>query len=177
MLRSSALIVACLIATPAAAQEVFLGVLDHGVETPMSFDIEESGTDIQAGYRFAPIEALGAIGSPAPYVIASINTRGDTSFVGAGLAWTIGKGPVYLRPGLGLVIHDGPEYRVDTTGTVRTDLGSRVLFEPELGLGVRVNERISVEAQWTHISHATLFNGQQNPGIDMIGLRLNYRTN
>jgi lipid A 3-O-deacylase len=176
MLRSSALLAACLIATPVAAQEVFVGVNKHAVETPFSFDIEEGGTDIQAGYRFAPIEGLSAIGKPAPYVIASVNTKGDTSFAGVGLAWTIGKGPVYLRPGLGLVIHEGPDYRVDSTGTVRTDLGSRVLFEPELGLGVRVSQRLSAEVQWTHISHATLFNSQQNPGIDMIGLRLNYRT-
>jgi lipid A 3-O-deacylase len=180
MLRSFALLAACLpsflIASPVAAQAVFVGVTKHAVETPFTFDIEEGGVDVQAGYRFAPIKALSAIGSPAPYVIASVNTRGDTSFAGAGLAWTIGKGPVYLRPGLGLVIHDGPDYRVDSGGTFRTDLGSRVLFEPELGLGVRVNERVSVEAQWTHISHAQLFNGDQNPGIDMIGLRLNYRT-
>lgn len=180
MLRSFALLAACLpsflSATPAAAQEVFVGVSKHAVETPFTFDIEEGGVDLQAGYRFAPIEALSAIGKPAPYVIASVNTKGDTSFAGAGLAWTIGKGPVYLRPGLGLVIHDGPDYRVDSSGTFRTDLGSRVLFEPELGLGVRVSQRVSVEAQWTHISHAQLFNGDQNPGIDMIGLRLNYRT-
>ncbi len=177
MLRSSALLAACLVASPAAAQEVFVGVLNHQVETPFSLEIEEGGTDLQGGYRFKPIEALSAIGKPAPYIIASVNTAGDTSFVGGGLAWTIGKGPVYFRPGLGLVIHDGPDFRVDRAGTTRTDLGSRVLFEPELGLGVRVNERFSIEAQWTHLSHAQLFNGQQNPGLDMVGLRLNYRTN
>ena len=162
-------------ATPAAAQEVFVGVMAHGVETPFTFDTGESGVDLQAGYRFAPIEALHAVGKPAPYVIASLNTRGDTSFAGAGLAWTVGKGPVYVRPGIGFVLQDGPSYRVDRARGVRTDLGSRVLFEPELGLGVRVSERLSVEANWTHISHATLFNSQQNPGIDMIGMRLNYR--
>lgn len=176
ILRPSLVLAACLVASPAAAQEVFIGLADHGVETPFTFDTEEGGADLQAGYRFAPIDGLSAIGKPAPYVIASVNTKGDTSFVGAGLAWTIGKGPVYLRPGVGLVVHDGPDRRVDSTGTFRTELGSRVLFEPELGLGVRVSPRVSIEANWSHISHARLFNAEQNPGIDMIGLRLNYRT-
>ena len=52
-------------------------------------------------------------------------------------------------------------------------LGSRVLFEPELALGWRASERLAVEARWMHISHAQLFDGKQNPGFDMMGLRLN----
>jgi len=164
------------VATPAAAQEAFVGVYVHGVDTPFTFETGEGGVDLQAGYRFAPIESLSAIGKPAPYLIASLNTQGDTSFAGAGLAWTIGKGKVYLRPGVGVVVHDGPDYRVDPAGLTRTDLGSRVLFAPELGLGLRLGERLSLEANWTHISHARLFDGGQNPGIDMMGLRLNYRT-
>ena len=159
--------------TPAAAQEVFVGTYAHGVDTPFTFDTGEGGVDLEAGYRFAPIDALSAIGKPAPYVIASLNTRGDTSFVGAGLAWTIGKGPVYLRPGVGLVVHDGPSNRIDPTGT-HTELGSRVLFEPELALGARVSDRLGIEASWVHISHARLFNSQQNPGIDMMGVRVTY---
>jgi lipid A 3-O-deacylase len=163
-------------AAPASAQEAFVGVLTHGVDTPFTFDTGEGGVDLQAGYRFAPIEGLAAIGRPAPYLIASLNTRGDTSFAGAGIAWTIGKGKVYLRPGVGVVVHDGPGYRVDPATMTRTDLGSRVLFSPELGLGLRLDERLSLEANWTHISHARLFDAGQNPGIDMMGLRLNYRT-
>lgn len=177
MLRTLAVSFAVLVAAaPAAAQEVFVGAYAHGVATPFTFDTGEGGVDLQAGYRFAQIEGLAAIGKPAPYVIASLNTRGDTSFAGAGLAWTIGRGKAYLRPGVGVVVHDGPEYQVDPATFIRTDLGSRVLFSPELGLGLRLNERLSLEANWTHISHARLFNAGQNPGIDMMGLRLNYRT-
>jgi len=50
-----------------------------------------------------------------------------------------------------------------------------VLFEPEIALGYRIDERFSIEASWMHISQGQLFNGRQNPGIDMIGARLNYR--
>jgi len=171
----AAALAALVLAAPAAAQEVFAGVYLHEVDTPLTLHTGESGADIALGYRFAPIAPLKAVGSPAPYVIGSLNSAGDTSFAGAGLSWTIGKGPVYVRPAIAVVIHDGPDYRVDPLTRRRTDLGSRVLFEPELGIGYRVNGKVSVEASWMHISQGRLFNWQQNPGIDMIGARLAYR--
>jgi lipid A 3-O-deacylase len=51
------------------------------------------------------------------------------------------------------------------------DFGSRLLFEPELGVGARINQRVSVEASWVHMSQGQVF-GKQNPGIDNIGMRL-----
>jgi lipid A 3-O-deacylase len=47
-----------------------------------------------------------------------------------------------------------------------------VLFEPEVSLGTRINDRLSVEASWVHMSHAQL-KGRENPGIDNLGVRLN----
>lgn len=170
----AALAALCLV-SPAAAQEVFAGLYAHEVDTPLTLRTDESGVDIEVGYRFAPIEALRAIGRPVPYLIGSLNTAGDTSFVGAGLGWTLGKGRFYARPALGVVVHDGPSLRVDPVAARRTDLGSRVLFAPEFGLGYRVTDRFAVEASWVHISQGRLFNWQQNPGIDMIGARLVYR--
>lgn len=163
-----------LAATPAGAGEVFAGAYAHGVETPLTFHTGEDGVDIQLGYRFEGIAALAAIGEPAPYVMASVNAGGDTSFAGAGLGWKLGKGPIYVRPGVGLVVHDGPSDRVDPVTGRHTELGSRVLFAPELGVGVKLSPRLGVEASWVHISHAQLFNGAQNPGIDMMGVRLNW---
>ena len=166
---------AALAAAPASAQELFGGVYVHAVDTPFTLDTGEHGTDIEAGYRFAPIESLSAIGKPSPYVIASVNTAGDTSFAGAGLSWKIGKGRVYVRPGIGLVVNNAPSYRVDPVTGYRTDLGSRVLFEPELAIGAKLSPRLGIEASWVHVSHARLFNSEQNPGIDMMGLRLTYK--
>ncbi len=160
----------------ASAQEVFGGVYAHAVDTPFTLETTESGTvDIAAGVRFGGIEALDFIGSPEPYLVGNLNTSGDTSFAGFGLAWTIGKGPVYVRPGIGLVVHDGPEFRVNPETGFRTDLGSRVLFEPEIGVGYRLTDRASLEAHWMHISQGQIFDGEQNPGIDMIGARVNYK--
>lgn len=160
------------LAFPARADEVFAGVYAHGVDTPFSLQTEEGGTDIQLGYRLAPIESLGFLGKPVPYVIASVNTGGDTSFAGAGLSWKIGGGPVYLRPELGIVIHDGPSRNISTTGRY-LHLGSRVLLQPGLSVGAELNPKLDIEASWTHISHASLCNRRQNPGLDMWGVRLN----
>lgn len=161
--------------SPGTAQEIYGGVYVHGVDTPFTLNTNEGGVDVQLGYRFAPIEALRAIGRPEPYVFASVNLDGDTNFAGVGISWKAEVGPIYLRPGVGLVVHDAPSLRVDPVTRIRTDLGSRVLFEPEIAIGAQVSERLSVEASWVHISNARLFNSEQNPGIDTMGVRLNWR--
>lgn len=176
MLRSILLVAAlapALAAGPAAAQEVFAGAYVHGVDTPFTLRTEEGGADFQAGYRFAPQEALDFLGRPAPYLVASVNTVGDTSFAGGGLGWELRKGAIYVRPALGIVVHDGPSERYSPRDGKRTDLGSSVLFAPEIAVGTRLSKRLSIEASWVHISHARLFNFGQNPGIDMMGVRLN----
>jgi lipid A 3-O-deacylase len=161
---------------PAHAGEVFGGIHAHAVDTPFSLDSGEGGADIQLGLRGAPIEGLAAIGSPEPYAFVSVNTAGDTDFVAAGLAWKIELGRrLYLRPGIGLSLNNGPKRRVDPATGNRTELGSAVLFEPEFGVGVDLGQGASLEASWVHISGARLFNGEQNPGIDMIGVRVNWR--
>ncbi len=172
-----ALTLALTVSAPANAGEVFGGLYAHAVDTPLSLDSGESGADIELGYRGAPIDALSAIASPEPYAFVSINTAGDTDFVAAGLAWKFDVGPVYLRPGIGLSLNNGPGRRVDPATGNRTELGSSVLFAPEFGVGVELGRGASLEASWVHISGARLFNNEQNPGIDMIGVRVNWRIN
>ncbi|MXO97168.1 hypothetical protein GRI34_12145 [Erythrobacter aquimaris] len=177
-LRITALLAATLafgLPATAHADEVYGGVYAHGVDTPFTFDTGEGGADLQVGYRFDPIAGLESLGGPQPYVFGSVNSGGDTNFAGVGVSWKAEIGKLYLRPGVGLVIHDAPDLRVDPATGMRTDLGSRVLFEPELAIGVDLDPRWSLEASWVHISNARLFNSEQNPGIDMMGLRLNYR--
>ena len=160
-------------ATPAYAQEVFAGVAAHGVDTPFTLKTHEDGADIQLGVRSDPIEGLKLIGKPSAYIFGSVNTNGDTNLIAAGLSWKIGQ-QFYVRPGIGLAVHDGPKLRFDTKGR-RTDLGSRILFEPEIGVGYQIDPRFSIEAHWSHVSHARLFNSKQNPGLDMIGARVNVK--
>ncbi len=161
------------LAAPAAAQagEVFGGVYVHDVDTFLTKGGYEDGADLQIGWRGDRIAGLGAIGGPSPYAFVSVNSAGDTNYAAAGLSRKIG-GPLYLRPGVGIAIHDGPDRRVRNGR--RVDFGSRVLFEPELAVGYALNEQVSLEASWVHLSHAQLFS-RQNAGMDNFGLRLNYR--
>ena len=158
----------------ASADEAFVGAYAHGVNTPFSIDVGESGADLQVGYRLRPAKWLNFIGKPSPYVIASLNSDGDTSFLGAGLSWKLGRGRIYVRPELGIVVHDGPARKISAKGRY-LDLGSRVLFEPGMAVGVNMTPKVAIEASWVHISHGQLCDSIQNPGLDMWGARLNVR--
>ena len=158
-------------AVPAQGQELFGGLYAHDVDTGLTKSGIEEGVDFELGWRGESIAFLHAIGAPRPQAFVSLNSAGNTHFAAAGIGWKIG-GRAYLRPGIGLAVHSGPGRRVP--GDDRIDFGSRILFAPELGVGARVSDRLSVEASWVHLSHAQLF-GPQNPGLDTIGVRLNYR--
>jgi hypothetical protein len=138
-LRSSILaatLTAGLAAAPAAASEVYLGASFHGVDTPFTLEAGERGHDAQMGFRSERIEGLGAIGKPSAYVHAQASLDGETSLIAAGLSWKIGD-RFYARPGIGLALHNDRIAEYDAAGR-RLDLGSRVLFEPELALGARL---------------------------------------
>ena len=160
------------LAAPAHAGELYGGVYAHAVDTPFTLDTQEEGADLQLGYRLDPLLPVARI---EPYVFGSVNSeRGGTDFVGVGISRKFGLGSVYVRPGVGLVLHNAPSLRSNPASGLRTDLGSRVLFEPEIALGLNLAPRVSVEASWVHISNGQIL-GKQNPGIDMIGLRANLK--
>lgn len=155
------------LAAPAQAGDLFGGVYKHAVSTPLSLEGgREQGIDFQLGYRGGPI-ALGL----QPYAFAALNSADDTSYAAVGLSRKFGD-RIFIRPGFGIAIHNGSAAKFDDPD--RIALGSRVLFEPELGIGIRVAPRLTVEASWIHMSHAALFSGQ-NPGIDNIGARVDLR--
>jgi hypothetical protein len=158
-------------ASPAQADEIFGGIFAHDVKTGLTRSGFERGADLQLGWRGERIGALGLIGAPSPHAFVSVNSAGDTHYAAAGISWKIGRA-FYARPGIGLAVHTGPGRVVPGDG--RIDFGSRVLFAPELGVGVQVSGQVSVEASIVHLSHGQLFGGQ-NPGLDNLGLRLNYR--
>jgi hypothetical protein len=170
-IRLGAALAFAVAASPAQGQELFGGIYVHDVDTGLTRSGIEEGADLELGWRGDRIRALRAIGAPSPQAFVSLNSAGDTHFAAAGLSWKIG-GRIYLRPGIGLAVHTGPGRVVPGDG--RIDFGSRILFAPEVGIGARVSDRLSVEASWVHLSHAQLF-GPQNPGLDTIGVRLNYR--
>jgi len=169
--RIALLVAALSLSAPAAASELFGGVYAHGVNTPLSLGgSPEGGFDFQLGFRGGRIVPGTKL---EPYVFGALNSKGTTHYGAAGLAWKFGD-RLYVRPGLGLAIHSGSAANFDNPDNHKIEFGSRILFEPEVGVGARINDRLSVEASWVHMSHATLFS-RQNPGIDNLGVRLNLK--
>jgi hypothetical protein len=172
-LRFVALLVAALAAAviPSAADagELFGGVFVHDVKTPLDKSGIETGIDLSIGYRGDAIAHLFS-GVLQPYLFGALNSAGDTDYAAAGVAakFPLG-GSWFIRPGIGLAIHDGSAGKYFRSDKIA--FGSRVLFEPELGIGTQLNRRFSLEATWIHMSHAQVF-GKENPGIDNIGMRV-----
>jgi lipid A 3-O-deacylase len=167
--RVAVIVVALLAAAPAPAHagEIFGGLYIHDVDTPLTKSGVEGGADVQLGWRGGRIGATPL----QPYIFGALNTAGETSYAAVGLSARFGSS-VYVRPGLGIAVHNGSARNFEDPTNGEIDFGSRVLFEPELGIGARINEHLSIEASWVHMSHAQLF-GRQNPGVDNIGVRLN----
>lgn len=162
-------VAAGLLSAPASAGELFGGLYVHDVKLPTDLSGIEGGMDVMVGYRG------GDIGHTPlqPYLFGALNTAGDTSYAAAGLSARFGHS-IYIRPGLGIAVHTGSAEKFQDLTNDKIDFGSRVLFEPELGVGAQVSDRVSIEASWVHMSHAQLF-GHQNPGIDNLGVRLNLK--
>ena len=156
-------------AAPAQAGELFGGLFVHDVKTPLTLSGVENGADAQIGWRG------GRIGKTPlqPYVLASVNSAGNTHFAAAGISAKFGD-QIFIRPGVGIAVHSGSAANFDNPFNDEIEFGSRVLFEPELGIGARLTDRTTIEASWVHLSQGQVF-GRQNPGIDNLGVRLSYR--
>lgn len=166
----TAAIAVAAISGTASADELFAGIHKHDVKTPLDASGIESGADFSLGYRFSTIGHLFRA-DLQPYIFGAVNSAGNTDYAAAGIE---AKFPissrVYLRPGIGLAVHDGSAgkyYRSD-----KIAFGSRILFEPEIAIGATITRRFSLEASWVHMSHGQLF-GKENPGIDNFGVRMN----
>ena len=194
---ATAAVAALACAAPAMADEVFVGVYKHdvtfiGEAVGLGAAGREDGVDIHLGYRTERIESLTWLGKPQVHAMISINSENTSNFVAAGFNWKIDLGQpggFYLRPGMGLAYTDGkaglppanapnltPEERARRTKLyyTRIDFGSKVLFEPELALGYQVNDRVSVELSYTHLSNGQIFHQGKNQGLDDAGVRLVY---
>jgi lipid A 3-O-deacylase len=185
-----AAVVTALMLAPASANaaETFLGVYAHDIDDRISIGHSpESGQQIVGGVRSERLESLRAIGRPRAHLLAGVNTEGGINYAAAGLSWRfhLGSERFYLQPGIGAAVHSGkvnlpsslepgltPQERDRRLAVRRNnlDLGSRVLFEPEVSLGWQATERMALELSWIHLSHAQLAS-KQNPGLGDLGLR------
>lgn len=164
-----AIVPAVFATTPAQADEIIGGVYVHDVDTFLTIAGVEDGMDVQLGWRGNRIGKTPL----QPYAFAAVNTSGNTNYAAVGLSAKFGK-TIFIRPGLGIAVHTGSTKGYQIDGNGKLEFGSRVLFEPELGIGFNINDRTSIEASWVHMSHATLFS-DQNPGIDNLGVRFAFK--
>ena len=184
-------------AAPALAGEAFVGVYKHDVTfignaVGLGAAGREDGVDVHLGYRTDKLENLRWLGKPQVHTMVSINSKNTSNFVAAGFDWKIdfgGEGGFYLRPGMGLAYTDGKaklppanapgltQAEIDRRTYLyyhRIEFGSHVLFEPELALGYQVNDKVSVELSYTHLSNGQIFHQGKNQGLDDAGVRLVY---
>jgi len=150
-------------------------------------DSGEDGTvDLQIGYRTAPLRRIPL--KPRLTTKAQVSTAGRTSFLSFGSEFRqhVFGGRLYGQAGIGITIHDGYRFTPDpivpglspAEAQRRYDIyfrrvgfGSRVLFNPNASVGVRLSPRWAAEVAWEHFSHRQIFS-DRNPGIDHLGVRL-----
>lgn len=181
------------LAAPAAtarAGEVFAGVYSHDIHDRVSIGGFEESPQIVAGVRTTSLDELSFLGRPRVHLLVGVNTHGGTDYLASGFSWRLRLTErLYFEPGIGVAIHDGKvglpspdapgitlaeRLKRERDWETKLDLGSRVLFEPELSLGWKATKRLSAELSWIHLSHAQLA-GKQNPGLGDFGLRFVYR--
>ena len=176
---------AALLTAPAAVAQIDsarLGVMDHNIcLTDCKNADKESGANINGELRFASPGFLSWALSPHPYVMASINTDGNTSYGGVGLEWDFKFADRWhFENGVGYVIHDGAINNPFPSGTqaavdYSSDhvlLGSKDLFRTSLALTYDVTETLAVQAIYEHLSHGQILGEGRNQGLDEFGIRL-----
>jgi hypothetical protein len=153
----------------ARADEFFGGLYSHdSTAPPTRGGGVENGADVMIGWRG---ERIGST-SLQPHGYALINSAGNASFAVAGLSVRFGD-RLFVRPAIGIGVHSGSASKSPDDLDDEIEFGSRFLFAPEIAAGVQLNSRFSAEVCWIHLSHAQIFS-RQNPGIDDIGIRLNF---
>jgi lipid A 3-O-deacylase len=169
-------------------EEARLGVMRHNIcVTDCKNADKEDGVNINGDLVFATPGFLDWAFSPRPYVMASVNTAGETSYGGAGLEWRWRFADGWeLQPGVGYVIHnnddlDNPYPPSDPRRGPYQDenllLGSEDLFRTSLGVSRDLSDDWAVQVIFEHLSHGQILGEGRNQGLDELGVRLKYRFN
>lgn len=193
-LFTSALIAAfaCFLAPAAHADvdELRIGVVQHDIRTfhGQLADPKEDGPNVEAELVFTSPDWIKWLGAPRPYLMASANTQGNTSFAAVGLYWRWEFANNWaFEPGFGYAVHNGeldiPEnLGRDTPESTAFEaqhqlLGSRDLFRTSFALEHELGRRTAWQIYYEHLSHGQILDKGRNQGLDEAGIRLLYRFN
>lgn len=177
----------CLLSMPSIAEaqisEVRFGVFDHNVNIHAKNGGKEKGPDIQAQMVFESPSWLEWAYGPHPLIVGSLNTHGETSFLGAGMEWSVPLGEQFeLQPFIGVVYHNGdfldnPYEPAD--GSMHTwfndeklALGSRDLFWIGFNLERKLSDEWAIVFHFEHLSHGQILGSGKNQGLDNFGLMI-----
>ena len=163
-----------------------LGVLAHNIcVTDCKNADKEDGVNLTGELVFTSPDFLRWAFAPRPYLLASVNTAGETSYAGGGVLWNWRFADDWgLEPGVGYVVHstdelDNPfppgDARRGPFGDENLLLGSRDLFRTSLSLTRDLTPRLGVQLHFEHLSHGQILGEGRNQGLDEFGLRLSYR--
>lgn len=179
---------AAMMAAPAAhagVDQIHVGVMQHNICVINCKNADkEDGPNIEFQVSFDSPDFLNWAGSPQPYLMASVNTAGDTSFGGFGLEWRWQFADKWaLEPGIGYVIHDGEIENPYANGTPEAaafaaehvQYGSRDLFRTSIGLTRDFEGPWEGQLFYEHLSHGQILGTGRNQGVDQIGLRFGYQ--
>lgn len=146
---------------------------------------KHEGANVELELVSSSPDFLNLIGSPRPYMLASINTDEDgVAFGGLGLIWRweFADGWAF-EPGFGYVVHDGeldnPFAPLSPESVAFEEdnqlLGSRDLFRTTFALEREFGPHNALQLYWQHMSHGQILDTGRNQGLDYVGVRYLYR--
>lgn len=166
-------------------EEFRIGFAKHDVELTGD-EPRESGVNIQPQIVFTSPDLFRFIWSPNPYLIASINTDGETNFAGGGLLykrnffdtrwfWELDGGIVYQDGRVDLPPPIEAEERMRILASEIT-FGSELQFHFVSGIGREVSDKWDVQFYFEHLSHGQIFGEtEKNEGVENIGIKFGRR--
>jgi lipid A 3-O-deacylase len=169
----------------ADVNEVHVGVMAHNICVINCDNAnKEDGPNVEFQVSFDSPSFLSWAWSPQPYLMASVNTAGNTSFAAAGLEWRWDFAEKWaLEPGFGLAVHDAESDNPFPNGSPEAEafsnehvlLGSDVLFRTSLGLTYDMDGPWEAQLFYEHLSHGQILASGRNQGLDEVGIRFGYQ--